>query len=74
MSAERDPRTDPRQGDSITVAGETREVELVRNGRVYYSWPGKLAVRSLFGSGWTAWSANASAVVCAEDREPRDEA
>lgn len=69
----RDPRTDPRQGDAITVGDETREVELVRDGRVYYSWPGKLAVRSLFASSWATWAANASKVVLGTG-EPRDEA
>ncbi|MEI7036465.1 hypothetical protein [Fulvimonas yonginensis] len=67
MSAQRDPRTDPRQGDRITVADETREVELVRGGRVYYSWPGRLAVRSMFASSWEAWSANATEVVAAPE-------
>lgn len=61
--ADRDPRTDPRPGDRITVEGETREVELVRDGRVYYSWPGKIAVRSLFPTSWAAWATNASEVV-----------
>lgn len=59
-TSERDPRTDPRQGDTVTVGTETREVESVINGRVIYSWPGKVAVRSMFIEGWRAWCANAS--------------
>lgn len=58
--SDRDPRTNPQKGDSVTVAGETREVEMVRDGRVYYSWPGKIAVRSLYPAGWLAWAANAT--------------
>lgn len=62
----RDPRIDPRQGDKVTVGDETREVENVRDGRVYYSWPGKLAVRSVFPSQWQAWTSNASSWHAAE--------
>jgi len=61
MSEYRDPRINPQAGDSVTVGGETREVETVRDGRVYYSWPGKIAVRSLFPAGWQNWASNASA-------------
>lgn len=61
MNQSRDPRITPQPGDSVTVDGETREVESVRDGRVYYSWPGKIAVRSLFPTGWQSWAANASA-------------
>lgn len=60
MNQQRDPRISPQPGDSVTVGGETREVETVRDGRVYYSWPGKIAVRSLFSAGWQSWAANAS--------------
>jgi hypothetical protein len=61
MENNHDPRVDPQAGDTVTVGGETREVERVRDGRVYYSWPGKLAVRSLFPSGWQVWAAEATA-------------
>lgn len=61
MNATHDPRINPQPGDSVTVGGETREVELVRDGRVYYSWPGKVAVRSLFASAWSTWAQEASA-------------
>lgn len=60
MNDQRDPRIDPQPGDSVTVDGETREVETVRDGRIYYSWPGKLAVRSLFPAGWQTWAAQAT--------------
>lgn len=59
-AAARDPRIDPREGDTVTVGEETREVERVRDGRIYYSWPGKITVRSLYPSGWQAWAAQAS--------------
>ena len=61
MTEQRDPRVNPQAGDSVTVNGETREVETVRDGHVYYSWPGKLAVRSLFEAGWRSWANKASA-------------
>lgn len=61
MNGQRDPRIDPQPGDSVTVDGETREVETVRDGRIYYSWPGKLAVRSLFPAGWQRWAEQATA-------------
>lgn len=57
----RDPRIDPRYGDAVTVAGETREVEKVAGDRVIYSWPGKVAVRTLRLPEWRAWAAQASA-------------
>lgn len=57
----RDPRTDPQPFDTVTVAGETREVEKVIGDRVIYSWPGKVAVRTLSLSQWRAWAAKASA-------------
>ena len=59
--SQHDPRTNPQKGDTVTVAGETREVEMVRDGRVYYSWPGKIAVRSLYPTSWEAWAADATA-------------
>lgn len=46
----------PRAGDQVTVGIETREVEGVKHGRVYYSWPGKIAVRSLPLSAWQRWA------------------
>lgn len=63
MSIERDPRTNPQFGDRVTVADETREVERVdiARGVVIYSWPGKLAVRTLRLSAWQAWAADATA-------------
>lgn len=54
---ERDPRLDPQPDDEVTVGTETREVLDVISGRVYYSWPGKLAVRSLHLSAWRNWAA-----------------
>lgn len=60
MVEQRDPRIDPQPGDSVTVDGETREVEAVRDGRIYYSWPGKIAVRSLFEASWRSWADKAS--------------
>lgn len=55
----RDPRMQPQAGDEVTVDTETREVLDVRDGRVYYSWPGRLAVRSLYLSAWREWAAGA---------------
>ena len=66
MQTSRDPRIDPRPGDSVTVGNETREVERVRDGRVYYSWPGKISVRSLFPASWQAWCANATSWTVAD--------
>lgn len=66
---DRDPRAAPQKGDTVTVAGETREVEMVRDGRVYYSWPGRIAVRSLYPTAWAAWAANASAWTVASAEE-----
>ncbi|NII74232.1 hypothetical protein FHW84_002817 [Dyella sp. SG562] len=60
LDGKRDPRVDPQTGDLVTVDGETREVEMVRDGRVYYSWPGKVTVRSLFPEGWKSWAAAAT--------------
>jgi len=59
MNIERDPRIDPQQGDRVTVNGETREVEKVLPDRVIYSWPGKLAVRTLRLGAWRTWAAGA---------------
>jgi hypothetical protein len=56
----RDPRIDPQFGDSVTSHDETREVEKRIGDRVIYSWPGKLAVRTLQLSAWQAWAAQAS--------------
>ncbi|WP_424682946.1 hypothetical protein [Frateuria sp. YIM B11624] len=58
--AERDPRIDPAYRDSVTVAGETREVEAVIGEKVIYSWPGKIAVRTVYLPAWRAWAAKAS--------------
>lgn len=66
MNEQHDPRTNPQPGDTVTVDGETREVEMVRDGRVYYSWPGKVAVRSLYTSAWNTWAQDASAWQAAE--------
>lgn len=60
MSINRDPRIQPQHGDTVTVAGETREVEQVVHDRVIYSWPGKIAVRTLGIEAWRAWAANSS--------------
>jgi hypothetical protein len=60
MNTVRDPRIQPRHGDTVTVSGETREVEQAGNDRVIYSWPGKIAVRTLSLTAWRAWAANAS--------------
>lgn len=62
MTQSRDPRVDPQPGDAVTVGDETREVERIASGRVYYSWPGKVAVRSLFLASWAQWAANATKV------------
>lgn len=56
-AAARDPRIDPQQGDRVTVAGETREVESINGERVIYSWPGKVAVRTMYLDAWRAWAA-----------------
>jgi len=64
--APRDPRTDPTYRDSVTVAGETREVEGVFGEKVIYSWPGKIAVRTIYLPAWRAWAAQASAWKTAE--------
>lgn len=58
---ERDPRVDPVPDDLVTVGEETREVLSIEHGRVYYSWPGKVAVRSLHLSAWRAWAAQEAA-------------
>lgn len=50
----------PVVGKCYTVAEETREVLAVTAGRVYYSWPGKLAVRSVYLSTWQQWLARAA--------------
>lgn len=56
----RDPRIDPQFGDRITHGSETREVEKRVGDSVIYSWPGKLAMRTLRLSAWQAWAAQAS--------------
>lgn len=56
INGARDPRIDPRHGDAVRVRSETREVETVTNGKVIYSWPGKLAVRTLSLAGWQQWA------------------
>ena len=56
----RDPRIDPQQGDRVTVGNETREVERVDGDRVIYSWPGKVAVRTMYIDAWRAWASNAT--------------
>lgn len=66
MNIERDPRIDPQFGDRVTVNGETREVEKVFPDRVIYSWPGKLAVRTLRLAAWRTWAAAASDCVSHE--------
>lgn len=55
-----DPCVDPQAGDLVTVAGETREVESVNDDRVIYSWPGKVAVRTMYLNAWRAWAEKAS--------------
>jgi hypothetical protein len=62
----RDPRINPQQGDRVTVAGETREVETINGERVIYSWPGKVAVRTIYIDAWRAWAASASVFNVAE--------
>lgn len=69
----RDPRVEPCAGDTVTVGTETRQVERVRDGRVYYGWPGKLAVRSIHPAGWEAWAATATAWSAFEEGENTDE-
>lgn len=59
-TSDRDPRINPEFGDRVTVAGETREVEKVIGDRVIYSWPGKVAMRTLRLAAWRAWAASAS--------------
>lgn len=57
MNAEvRDPRTDPRPDDQVCVEGETREVCAINHGRVVYSWPGVIAVRSHLLRQWRKWA------------------
>ncbi|HET8898422.1 MAG TPA: hypothetical protein VFN09_06615 [Rhodanobacteraceae bacterium] len=53
---QRDPRIDPQPADRVRVANETREVMGRYQGRVQYSWPGKLAVRSLSLPEWQRWA------------------
>ena len=60
MSSQRDPRINPQFGDRVTVAGETREVEKVLPDRVIYSWPGKVAMRTLRLEAWRTWASAAS--------------
>jgi hypothetical protein len=54
---------DPQAGDLVTVAGETREVESVNGDRVIYSWPGKVAVRTMYLDAWRTWAAAATSCV-----------
>ena len=70
MNANRDPRIEPRHGDRVTVGTETREVERVEGGRVIYSWPGRVAVRTMYIGAWRAWAATASAWTVASQAEP----
>jgi hypothetical protein len=58
---DRNPCINPQHGDTVTVAGETREVESVNGDRVIYSWPGKVAVRTMYIDAWRAWAASATA-------------
>lgn len=62
----RDPRIDPQQGDRVTVSNETREVERVDGDRVIYSWPGKVAVCTMYIDAWRAWAAGASSYQAVE--------
>lgn len=57
MTPKRDPRTDPQHGDRVTVGNETREVETVTGAKVIYSWPGKVAVRTVSIDDWRRWCA-----------------
>ncbi|AGG89898.1 hypothetical protein [Rhodanobacter denitrificans] len=63
---ERNPCIDPQHGDTVTVGNETREVESVNGDRVIYSWPGKVAVRTMYLDAWRAWAADASGYHVAE--------
>lgn len=65
----RDPRIDPRHGDTVTVGNETREVELLTLTGVIYSWPGKVAVRSIYFDAWRAWAAPATSWTVASAEE-----
>lgn len=58
----RDPRIDPRPDDQVRVGEETREVCAVHNGRVVYSWPGKIAVHSHLTQQWQRWAEGAEIV------------
>ncbi len=57
-----DPRIEPAEGDAVRVGNETREVEMVNRDKVIYSWPGKLAVRTLSMKAWRAWAADGQPV------------
>lgn len=50
------PAAQPHAGDQVTVGQETREVLVIKRDRVYYSWPGRLAVRSLPLGEWQRWA------------------
>lgn len=67
--SDRNPCINPQHGDRVTVASETREVENVNGDRVIYSWPGKVAVRTMYIDAWRAWTANATAFIAAEQAE-----
>ena len=58
----RDPREEPRPGDQVCVAGETREVAGLFDRRVQYSWPGKIAGRSLSMIEWRRWASQGEVV------------
>lgn len=60
-----DPRVSPSVGDRVTVAGETREVEVRKADRVIYSWPGKLAMRTLRIAAWQEWAMQAESYTAA---------
>jgi len=69
MINQHDPRVSPRPGDTVTVNGETREVESVNPFGVIYSWPGKVAVRTMRPDAWQAWAASATAWSAREEPE-----
>jgi hypothetical protein len=56
MTGPRDPRIDPRPGDQVRVGNETREVAARYAGRVQYSWPNKIAIRSQTQREWQRWA------------------
>jgi hypothetical protein len=62
MDASRDPRVEPRPGDQVCVGKETREVAALYNGRVQYSWPNKIAIRSQTQREWQRWAGSGQIV------------